>query len=51
MSDLFSTLTYEKGNIIVPGVHDLVLPLTPEEKALYATLKNGELCSFHYAWL
>lgn len=35
---LLSTLTDEKGNILVPGVNDSVRPLTPEEAALYDNL-------------
>ena len=38
MTDLFnlmSKLTDAKGNILIPGISDLVAPLTEEEKKLY----------------
>ena len=41
MSDvvaLLSTLTDEKGKVLIPGVNDSVRELTPEEEALYDDL-------------
>ena len=47
MSDLialFSTLIDKKGNILIEGVNDSVLELTPEEEALYENLDFDMVC-------
>ena len=35
---LMGSMTDAKGNILIPGIHDSVLPVTEDEKKLYADI-------------
>ena len=38
LAHLFSKLVDQKGNILIPGVNELVAPLTEEEDKLYDSI-------------
>ena len=40
---LLDELVDSKGNILVPGIHDDVLPLTEEEKELYKSIDFSQV--------
>lgn len=51
MSDLIAlmnSLTDIKGNILIPGIMDDVLPVTPEEEKLYDAIDFSCVCCIFY---
>lgn len=51
MSDLIAlmnSLTDVKGNILIPGIMEDVLPVTPEEENLYDAIDFSCVCFIFY---